>query len=310
MVAARRVTLNDVAAASGVSRSTAGFVLANDPNQTISEATRNRVSAAARRLGYVPNGVARALREGSSRVVVLEIDWEYDGNYASSYVRGLDAELAANGHELLVRHGPRRQQATERILNAIAPRAILRFAEPYITGHELEDGGGGWRDGLAAHVALQVGHLVAHGHTQIALALPPAHSSLTDVRRRLTLQCAEALGLPEPACFDVPAPPTEGTAAVERLRREHPSVTAIAAFTDDVALRALAALRRLGVSVPADMAVMGYDDNEVGALVSPALTSVHIDAEVHGRLAARNALGLAADDLSPEPGRIIERESV
>src|SRR6266568_4192547 len=253
MVASRRVTLNDVAAASGVSRSAAGFVLANDPNQTISAATRERVHEAARQLGYVPNGVARALREGSSRVVVLEIDWEYDGNYARSYIRGLDAELTAHGHALLVRHGPRTHRATEQILHAIAPRAILRFAEPYKTGDDLEDSGGGWRDGLAAHVALQVGYLVERGHRRIALALPAVHSSLADARQRLTVQQANTLDLPIPPCLDLPSTRVGSVAAVENLRREHPEVTAIAAFNDEVALRAVSALRDLGLAVPADL---------------------------------------------------------
>ena len=67
----QRVTLNDVAAASGVSRATASFVLRDSPNQSISAATRERVRQAARDLGYVPHAIARALREGSSRIVVL-----------------------------------------------------------------------------------------------------------------------------------------------------------------------------------------------------------------------------------------------
>ena len=100
----KRVTLNDVAAASGVSRATASFVLRDSPNQSISAATRERVRQAARDLGYVPHAIARALREGSSRIVVLSLDVALDGNYARSYVRGLDAELAARGHALLVRY--------------------------------------------------------------------------------------------------------------------------------------------------------------------------------------------------------------
>jgi DNA-binding LacI/PurR family transcriptional regulator len=87
-------------------------------------------------------------------------------------------------------------------------------------------------------------------------------------------------------------------------------VTAIAAFNDEVALRAMSALRDLGLAVPADMAVIGFDDNDMGALVTPALTSLHIDADVHGRRAARGVLGLDTSGLSPEPGRIVERESV
>ena len=310
MVTPRRVTLNDVAAASGVSRATAGFVLANDPNQTISAATRDRVHAAARELGYVPNGVARALREGSSRVVVLEIDWVYDGNYARSYIRGLDAELTAHEYTLLVRHGPSSRKATEQVLHAITPRAILRFAEPYISGEDVVDSGGGWRDGLAAHVALQLQYLVEHGHERIALALPTAHSPLSDARQRLTVQHAKALKLPPPQCLDIPGTREAAAVAVEEFRRQHPQVTAIAAFNDDVALRAVCALHDLGLAVPGDVAVIGFDDNGSGALVTPPITSLYIDAEVHGRRSARSVLGLDADDLSPNPGRIVERASV
>ena len=309
MGASGRVTLNDVAAASGVSRSTAGFVLTNDPNQTISAATRERVRRAARELGYVPHGVARALREGSSRVVVLEIDWDFEGNYSHSYIRGLDDELAAHDYALLVRHGPRTRQSTQQVLDAIAPRAVLRFAEPYVTGHDLEDRGGGWKDGLAAHVALQIGYLVDKGHARIAIALPSSHTPLTEARQRLATQHAESLGLRPPTCFDIPRPREAGAAAVEQWRRAHPEVTAIAAFTDDIALRALTALHDLGLAVPGDIAVIGFDDTEYGALVEPALTTVHIDAEAHGRLAARTALGLDEAGLTPTPARIIARDS-
>ena len=309
MAASRRVTLNDVAAASGVSRATAGFVLANDPNQSISAATSERVHAAAARLGYVPNGVARALREGSSRVVVLEIDAQYDGNYSRGFIRGLDAELTANGHALFVRHGPYTDRATDQVLHAIAPRAILRFGESYQAGKDLEDFGGGWRDGLAAHAALQIGYLAEHGHEQIALALPDTHSALTEARVRLTAQSAQTLGLPAPACFDVPHPRAESVAAVEAFRAEHPDVTAIAAFNDGIALRVMSALRDLGLSVPADVAVIGFDDDEAGAFATPSLTTLHREADVHGRRAARNVLGLDSADLAPQPGRIVARES-
>ncbi|MGW7424937.1 LacI family DNA-binding transcriptional regulator [Streptomyces sp. NPDC054813] len=94
-----------MAAASGVSRATVSFVLNDDPRQSISAAPRDRVRQAARDLGHVPHGVARALREGSSRVVVLDLDRGLEGNYSRSYVRGPDDEIAAHGHVPLVRHG-------------------------------------------------------------------------------------------------------------------------------------------------------------------------------------------------------------
>ncbi len=89
------MTLRDVAEASGVSQSTVSFVLNEVPNQTISEPTRIRVRDAARDLGYVPNGIARALMEGSSRIVVLNLDRAKEGNYSHNFIRGLDQELAS-----------------------------------------------------------------------------------------------------------------------------------------------------------------------------------------------------------------------
>lgn len=312
-----RVTLNDVAAASGVSRATASFVLRDSPGQSISPATRERVRAAARALGYVPNGLARALREGTSRIVVLTIDAALDGNYARSYVRGLGAELAAHEHVLLVRYAYGVPDETERIaVDAIVPRAVLRFGEPYLTGRELDDSGGGWRDGLAAHVAAQVGYLASRGHTRIALALPSRDTPLRAVRQRFADQAAAALGLPPLLPVAVPhsrstseSSGTEAAGALRALLRQPAGVTAIAAFDDDVALRVLAGMREAGLSAPGDLAVIGFDDNGYGGLTTPALTTVHIDAEAHGRQAARAVLALPADDLSPSPGQVIVRES-
>lgn len=312
-----RVTLNDVAAASGVSRATASFVLRDSPGQSISPATRERVRAAARALGYVPNGLARALREGTSRIVLLTIDAALDGNYARSYVRGLDAELAAREHVLLVRYSQDTAPGPERLLlDTIVPRAVLRFGEPYLTGRELDDSGGGWRDGLAAHVAAQVGYLAGRGHTRVALALPARDTPLRSVRQRFADQAAAALGLPPLVPLTVPdSRSTSGSlrtdaaaspgAPLSRLN----GVTAVAAFDDDVALRVLALMREAGLCAPGDLAVIGFDDNGYGALTSPTLTTVHIDAEAHGRQAARVILGLAADDLSPSPGQVVVRES-
>src|SRR5580692_2099816 len=208
-----RATLNDVAAASGVSRATASFVLRDSPGQSISAATRERVRAAARALGYVPNGLARALREGTSRIVLLIMDAALDGNYARSYISGLDAELAAHDHVLLVRYARAAEAAERLVVDAIAPRAVLRFGEPYLTGRELDDSGGGWRDGLAAHVSAQVGYLAARGHERIALALPARDTPLRAVRQRFADQAAAALGVPPLFPVTVPAGRSDSVAA-------------------------------------------------------------------------------------------------
>jgi hypothetical protein len=132
---------------------------------------------------------------------------------------------------------------------------------------------------------------------------------LAGLRGRLIRRATRAAGLPD--CPTLVLPGNLDTAE-ERLRAflaEHPDVTAVLAYNDDLALVTLAAMRRLGLRAPDDLAVIGFDDTPHGALFSPALTTVHIDAEAIGRSAARTALGLPTADTASEPARVIVRES-
>jgi len=308
-----RVTLNDVAAVSGVSRATASIVLRDSRDIAISESTRERVRQAARDLGYVPHGIARALREGSSRIVVLMIDANLDGHFARSYIAGLDSELAAHDHVLLVRYGLSTPEAVQPTLEAIAPRAVLRFADAYLADtaapHWLEDSGGGWRDGLAAHVALQVGYLAERGHERIAVALPERLTALAQARLHFVAEVAASRGLDSPPHVAVPRDRAAAVTAVREFRAAHPGVTAVAAHDDDVALRVLAAATDLAIDVPAGLAVIGHDETEHSALSTPALTTIRVDAQGYGRQAARALLGLPPGDLSPAPAQVIVRQS-
>lgn len=309
MVDAKRATLRDVAATAGVSRALAGFVLGDDHGKSIPEATRERVREAARSLGYAPHGIARALREGNSRVVVLSIDPGLEGNYSRRFARGLDDELAAHGHMLLVRHEHSAPVPERQILDAISPRAVLRLPGNYLAaGHELDDGG--WEGGFAANVLVQVRYLADRGHARIAAALPDGDPPLGPVRERFAREAAARTGVPEPPTVVVPRARPAAVEAVRRFRAAHGTVTAVAAYDDEVAMRVLAAVRALGLSAPGDLAVIGFDDTDYGALADPALTTVHVDAEEHGRKAAREVLGLDAGPLARfTPGRVIVRES-
>lgn len=170
---------------------------------------------------------------------MLSIDSGYESNYSRSFTRGLDDELAAHDYVLLVRHGHSAPRSRQRLIEAIAPRAVL----------------------------------------------------------------------PQPESFAVPGDRAAVAGAVRAFRAAHPEVTAVAAFDDYVALRILAALGDLGLSAPGDLAVIGFDDTDYGVLFTPALTTVHIDAEDHGRRAARVILGLDGDGFIAAPAQVIARES-
>jgi len=180
---AKRATLRDVAAAAGVSRALAGFVLGDDHGKSIPEPTRERVRAAARNLGYVPHGIARALREGSARVVVLSIDPSLESNYSRTFARGLNDELAAHGHLLLVLHEHSAPVPERQILDTISPRAVIRLPGNYLTaGHELDDGG--WEGGFAANILVQVRYLADRSHAAIAPTATAAGAGAGALRSR------------------------------------------------------------------------------------------------------------------------------
>ncbi len=306
---AKRVTLRDVAAASGVSKATAGFVLSDTPHVSISPATRERVRQAARELDYVPHGIARALREGSSRIVVLSIDPAMDGTYARTYTHGLDAELSAHGHVLLVTRSPADTDAARQVLDTVGPRAMLHFGHNYLeVGREFDDGG--WDGGLAGNVLVQLRYLVSRGHSRVGVALPASGQPLAPVRLRFAVEAAVILGIPAPPPpLSLPRDRSAAARAVQEFLAAQDGITAVAAFDDEAALRVLAALADLGLSAPGDLAVIGFDATDYAALSTPALTTVHIDAEDHGRRAAHIILGLDSDGFTAAPAQVIVRAS-
>ncbi|HWS39385.1 MAG TPA: LacI family DNA-binding transcriptional regulator [Actinoplanes sp.] len=283
------MTLKDVAAASGVSTATASFVLNKVTSQTIPEATRERVRRAAAELGYVPQGSARALREGRSRLVLLNAGRLPVTGSLRSFIDGLDTELAAHGHTLLVRHG---DGAVQQAADIADPRAVIDLVRLYAD----DDPGrldGGWIDGLAAHTATQIEYLIDRGHTRIGFAMPADDrlAGIARLRLRQARAVASAHGLPEI---------TTG---------EPEGVTAVAAFDDDVALRLLSTMADRGQQAPTDLAVIGFDDTGYGELWRPALTTVRIDAAGYGRRAARAVLGLPDGAVPPVPSTVVVRGS-
>ena len=323
-MAERRATLKDVAAASGVSPSTASFVLNRAPGQTIPLVTQERVREAAERLGYVPHPLARGLREGSSRVVLLTTAGIPDGRTSSSFVAGMDAELAAADHSLVVSRAPRDGAAVARLIEAVSPRSVIDLAE-LIDREDLGVGGGrtdaGRADaapgtdpahGLASHSLTQLRHLADRGHTNVALAFPTESSlsTFSGARQRHLLAAAGQLGLTVESVLQIGAG-REG--AVEALSagwdgRDSPP-TAVAAFDDRTALQVLAGFATLGVRVPDDVAVIGFDESDYGALWTPALTTVAIDARSYGARTARIALGLEVQDWAASPSVVVQRET-
>jgi DNA-binding LacI/PurR family transcriptional regulator len=150
---------------------------------------------------------------------------------------------------------------------------------------------------------LQVEHLAAAGHRRIGFAWDPdprvdvfAQGRLGGARQA----CAER-GLPDPDVRTVRLDPTSAAEAVTAWRSTTPPVTGVCAYNDETALAVLAGLRRLGLSAPHDLAVVGVDDIPAAALADPPLTTVVTDTRVMAEHIARSIIASLNDRAVPPP---------
>ena len=316
------VTSADVARESGVSRTTVSYVLNAKEGVVISEATRQRVRAAAAHLGYSPSAAARTLRRGKSDLVLCVLpNWPI-GPVIDTLLDHLARQLAERGLSVLVHHGRGTRPLSE-LWRAVTPRAVVGFtafapqdeqsmrqAGIQVLGTALEEDP---RDPVVHSVSqtgigrLQVQHLAARGHRVIAYAAATdprladfAEGRLAGVR----LECAER-GFPEPLVTPVDLDVRSAALAVRDWRAADSPVTAVAAYNDEVALAVLAGLRGEGFSVPSDVAVIGVDDIPAARLSLPALTTVSQGVDAQARYLASAVLA-ALDGHTDPPAFPVE----
>ena len=321
-----RSTSTDIARLAGVSRATVSYVLNARADQSISEATRDRVLDAARELQYVPNAASRALRAGESRLVLLinsGVPW-------STNITDMEDELtnlvAASGRSLVVwrRQGPDDLLTTLANLEpciAIAmnglsetEEALLSTVKVPLLGTDLV------APGSDLPARRQVEHLVAKGHEKLAY-LTTSDSSLQRFAAPRTqgfLAACKELGLPEPRVAALPGGlDLTVTSVLEQLtvwQDEADPVTAVGCFNDFHAAVCLTAAAELGLFVPDDLAVMGLDDDIFAQLTRPALTTIRLDVKSFARHlwdSARHRLGEAPEP-APflQPSHLVLRASV
>ena len=291
-------TIKDVARLAGVGVGTASRVISG--KGSFSEAAAARVEAAARQLGFRPSAIARALSLKSTGTIGVFVP-DFKGPFYGPLLDAIDAELRLHDRHMVAANGcgheDSRQQSLDgaRFLidrecdgivmcsNALrdADFAALRddFPNLAIVNRDVK--------GMKAH-CFTVDHraagraaadaLLAHGHRRIAVVTGPAVAG--DNKQRLQGlfdRLAEAgvaadSVLVEEGDFSAPS----GWAACERLVARKPKITALFCANDQMAMGAISHLGHHGIRVPQQWSVMGYDDSDVAAFLSPRLTSVRI----------------------------------
>lgn len=305
-----RITLKDVARESGVSPSTVSFVLNKDPNQSIPQATQDRVRAAAKALGYRPNRMAKALREGTSRLVLLNTGSHSGSQSMASLIRGIDDELQSHGYSLLVTHYFSQEHIPQVLIESVNPHKIIDLNQFDFPDPEL-DLGLHWGQGMAYHATTQLRHLVDRGHSVVACVMPAEeeNSRYVKLRTKNFISAAEQLAIPTPEFVFVESERDKAASTLNEFTATHPAVTALACYSDEIALLTLSAMKSLGLQAPEDLAVIGFDESPYAALWNPKLTTVHINAEAVGHRVALSALGLELPELLLNPSEVVPGET-
>lgn len=308
----RRVTSHDVARRAGVSRATVSMVLNRSDAVVISAETRQRVLEAAAALGYRPNSAARMLVRGDTETIGLVVTdpqvLAVDG-FVPQLLYGISQATQESGYRILL----------EGVEPGAGPHAYGELVEgrridglivlnpptdaPQI--HALIDRGfplvllGSVRHprehavnfSTRRAIRRSMDHLAGLGHRAIAhIGFSPPGFVATDARLNSYRESLRAHGI-EPddrlVAYGAFSAESGHRAMRELLDRGGERPTAVLAGNDTIALGALAALTDAGLSVPDDIALVGFDDLPFAALLRPALTTVRNPGVEQGRQAAQ-----------------------
>lgn len=329
-------TLKDVADLAGVHPGTASRALNSETEQMVSESTVERVHAAARQLGYLPNPLARALKTNKSKTVGMLIP-DLTNALFPPIVRGAEEVLEADGYITLLANTdnvPDKEEAAFRrllsrqvdgFLIATANRNNSYFWEAFEAGTpivlinrtidnvQLPAVVGDDTDGVRQAVS----HLTVLGHKSICYISGPTVTS-TGYSRKLAFQIAlQEQGLTPRDDLIIDAAgytSAAGAACAHQLFDRDSDFTAILCGNDMIALGALQAIEERGLRCPENISVVGFNDMPLIERLRPSLSSVRIPHNVAGAEAARLLLRLLSSASAPTttvslPAELIVRES-
>jgi DNA-binding LacI/PurR family transcriptional regulator len=302
-LARRQARSLDVAKLAGVSRTTVSFVLNDVPGVKISEETRLRVLEAARELDYYPTAAARSLASGKTHRIGLVLG---EGQkrlsadaFLPSFLQGVTASVHNHGYFLmlhmaedvpsreayarlireqqvdgLILSGPR---ADDPLLEKLAGEGFPLILHGQLPSYQFPNVDvDNWLGGYKA-----TNHLIGLGHRRIGfISNAPLSYAGTQERFGGYRQALAGQSIPfddELVCTAAFLPET-GYAAMEHLLGLSERPGAVFVASDVVALGAMNAIHHAGLSIPQDVAVVGFDDIFLAAQVYPSLTTIRVPA--------------------------------
>ncbi len=323
-----KVTLKTIAQHLGLTPGTVSAALNNSAAaRSIPDHTKKRIIAAAQELNYRPNYFARSLR--LQRTYTIGVIAEEIGDpYGAMVISGIEQYLRKHNYFFLTvihRHD-------QKVLQAYSQMLLTRGVEGFITtdtsirdkplrptvavaGHETVKGVTNIILDEAMGARLALTHLAELGHQRIAFMKGAPFSSDSAARWAAIVRIASELGIhihPELTVQIDSADPTPYLGypvAKELLARKQP-FTALFAYNDISAIGAMWAFREVGLRVPQDVSVIGFDDIPLAAFADPGLTTIRQPLARMGEIAAKTVIDQIEGVAEYLPEIIVEPELV
>jgi LacI family transcriptional regulator len=330
---ATRPRIKDVAERAGVSTATVSLVLNDVTGIRVSLPTRERVRSAATELGYRPNELARSLRTHRTHMIGFVSDEIATTPYAGKMIQGAQDAAWREGYVLMLVNTGGTEELQRRGLQALLERQVdgVVFATMWHRIVDLPDAIASTpvvaldarprANGVPYVVPDEVGgaaavmtELVRAGHRRIGHITDHLGSPAAALRLQAYREVLARHDIPLDSSLVV-ADDTDHAgghlAAGLLLERPEPP-TAIFCFNDQIAMGAYRAAAERGLRIPADLSVVGFDDQElIAAALSPGLTTVALPHYAMGEWALRVLLERIAGPLSdtgpgaPPAGRLM-----
>lgn len=297
-------TIYDVARLAGVSSATVSRVL--NHHATVKPATRERVMRAIRELDYQVNLLASALNTGQTRTIGLILP-DIANPFFAEIARGVEESAAENGFNIVMCNTHEQVEREASYVQVLRQKHVdgIIFTSAYLDDRNIvalhnsgfplvlvsreveelavdsirtDDFAGGYQ---------ATRHLIALGHTRIALLAGPLRTKPSLDRKKGYEAALERADLPlDPALtFSGEFNLESGVAMAEQLLGAGTPFTAIVAGNDLIAAGAIKVLRRRGIKVPEDVSVIGYDGTALAEMMEPELTTVAQQMHEMGRQA-------------------------
>ncbi|MBA3334525.1 MAG: LacI family DNA-binding transcriptional regulator [Acidobacteria bacterium] len=324
----QNVSLKELAAHLGLSTTSLSIVLNDAPAaSTIPQETKDRIFEAAEKYKYRPNYFARSLRAQRSFTFGVLVPELSDG-YSAMVLNGVEAALSKEGffyltashlhRDDLLEHHPK-MLLERQVEGIIAVDTPIRFQTNLpvvsVSGHDKITGVTNVVLNHQHAAELGMGHLFTLGHRRIAFIKGQDFSSDTQIRWETIVRAANKRGIKIESALtaqlegDIPSPEIGYIAAQKILAAKKP-FTALFAFNDVSAIGAIRALQEIGLRVPEDVSVLGFDDVYGAAFHNPALTTIRQPLFEMGTLAAQTLLKRVANNQAKDDSEIPETLTV